>query len=870
MPLPTAQTLPLLFEMLALYDVEEEHAMLQEALDSGLELAQLMSDSLNNIAGRVLDHLALTLPNKHFMPVMTRMSMEWVNDSDPKHRVAGITAIGICSEGCVDAYADFLPALLDLVARLSGEDDVAVKEAALWTLSQLCEYIQPVINYHHDAVIPIFVSALAHPSAYVLERACHGLECYLDGMSPHIMAHYQEALFVPLGAILVREDMPNMLREVTVSAIASAISASDKRLTPLAIPLMSTLLPLAALNDAKLLRLRACALEAITYTCVCVGTEAFAPFLDAAMSALADSLQYGHLELKEKVFLGYSVMAEALGEGFAAYLPDLMPTLQATVEAETSVVLTGAHADMGLERMADQLGGGGGGEEEEEGGGESGSATDDAAAQEEEDEAHNYGPGVRHRVHTGELEVRLAAARCISLAVKYAPVACKEYLDDLDDLFTQLCSFFAPEMEVIAVQVRTNIILAKLTLDPPIPAASPTLPCTVSAEVQSDLDFAITHMVMILSQATARITVSAACVFLRVICERLGLAAVQYHHLAIMDKLIDIGRERAPCQTTRDDGDGGANPLMYDDADGEDGEAVGEDEEAVEAMRRAMAGEGEGEGDEDDADVSEDHDLELMDEATDTVVAVLAAMGDAGAKVYLGKVLRAWKHFTQPSRTSADRLMGVGMWADLINRLPQAMEPHLPSLLPVIIRELNSDSPESNRNAVYAIGMMVEKCPAFCRPYADSLFATLAPLMAKRRGRSADNEVLDNLASALCRICIGMPDKTPLDTVIPHIISLMPLQADMVENAMVWGSVLDMLVAGNPTALACTGQVIAALGACIVDESMLSERDRTLVVGPRLRTWHATASAPVQEAMTAAVAALSEEARAAIAHVMAG
>jgi len=878
--------MPLLFDMMSAYDVEEEHAIILEAKETGVELSEITSDTVNSIAGRLLDFIAVTLPNKHVMPLVTHTAMEWVSDPNPKRRIAGIMAIGVCAEGCVDAYADFLPSLLELVGRLTSEDNVEVMESALWTLSQLCEFVQPVITEHYDTVMPIFMAALAHSSPYVLERACHGLECYLDGMMPHVLARYQEQLFVPLGEMLVRPDPSGILREVAVSALASAISSSDKRLTPMVPPLMASLFPLAELSDAKQLRLRACAIEAITYTAVVIGAEAFAPYLHHTMAILSDSLQFDHYELAEQTLLAYGAMAHALGEDFGPYVKELMPVLQGTMEASFRVVVEGGDED-GVEALADDMDAGAGEEDGEHagagghGGSESGSATDDTGRQDEASrEAEDLAPGVKQRVHTGEMEVRVAAARCISSIFQYAPIAAYPHSDDVDALFSTLTSFVVPEMEVVAAQVLGHVLLARLVHDPPTPPAEVGGLFLLSDDAQRYLNFTMTQMVLLMSSTHNRMTAGAACAVIRILCERLGLAAVQLHHLALMDKLVDVGRERSICQSLRDDGDGGAKPLSYDDdgneagveeaADGE-GDELGEKEEAAELLRRAMAGEAEeSDGDDAGAEGERDHDMELIDEATDTVLAVLVAMGEDGCKVYLPRVLRAWARFTKPTRPPADRLMTIGLWGDLINKLPRVMEPHLPDIMPIIVRELSSTSVETRRNAVFTIGVLAARCTDFCRPFADSMLATMAPLLAMTRSRSADNHLLDNLASCIIRICTALPDRVPLDTLLPHAISLLPLQADMAENETVWGGLLDFLVAGNPAALACTSHVIAALGACIVNEWTLSDHVRTVVVGPRLRTWYATASQPVKDAMMASVAGVSEEGQAAIALLMRG
>lgn len=777
------------------------------------------------------------------------------------------------------SFAKHLQPLLELVIRLTHDPDLVVVEAAYWALSQLAEYVAPPILAHYDVILPALTAGLAHTDSLVLQRVATVIECYVDGLAAHIIAQHLPSLLPALGAALVRPDQPFVVQEMVVSAVASIASASDHRMMPYLEGLVAVLSPLVLATDDTLLRLRACAIECMAYVAVAVGKAAFAPYLPPLMTAARDSMQFDYLELSEKTFTTFAILAECYGADFAEYVPMVLAAALATVRQNATMLLhsredhdlfamearlTGAVANEDDEREVAGPSAVGSGDGDEDGTGDGG-GTAAAAADGDDDDDDDGGegdddgdsddgvmddPGVRVKLHMGEAELKVAAAKCVGLVARHCPHAFAPHLEGATNLFLRMTSHVVQEMEETAVSALTNFVRARIELDPLIPPPCGVGPPCLTAASQAYYDQVITSFIRVMAGSRNRAVVGTACLGIQEFCKMMGYAAVEAHHRAIVNELCVIGREKALCQTTDDDGEGG---LLE-----------------VSAVTRTEGEAPAAEGDDDDGEHDElrEHDVQLIDEATDAAIQVMIALGDV-ATLYLPRIVKVWRRFTKPSRPSFDRLMAIGMFADLIDGVGSLMEPHLPEILSIAFDALGSSERDVQRNAVFCLGIAAAKFPDFCKPTISHFLAALYPFLSLKRGKASIDTLLDNVVAAAARIMMAIPTAVTPASAVPAMVELLPLRADLVENRTVYSCLLALLEAQEPAAVAAIPKLIPALVETLADESMLARPVAATVVAPRLRNFLATATPEAAAAYTAAVDSCSEGGRAALAAILA-
>jgi len=344
------------------------------------------------------------------------------------------------------------------------------------------------------------------------------------------------------------------------------------------------------------------------------------------------------------------------------------------------------------------------------------------------------------------------------------------------------------------------------------------------------------------------------CAAAAAIIKKYGMAALDLHHAALMKQILKIGREKAACQLSLDDGEGGA--VMHRNHAAEAGEAEETLEEAIAGTSGGAAGGG-GE-DEDNAD----HD-ELVVEATEVVVAAAHAMRGAFV-IYLPAVMRAWRHNLAPSRPTADHQMVIGLWGDLAQALGADFGASIEFVLPTVLVAAATDNRDTRRNALFALGCMVEAAPAVCAPHLHDILSAMHAALVLPRERHADNALIDNAAAAVARAIMAAPDAVPLAVALPPLLARLPLATDREEDATIMRCIMPLLQAAHPDLMRLLPQVAAFLGYSLRPGNRTPRSAIDTYVYPAVHAFMLSAPADAKDAFVAAVGALPEAQRDAI------
>ena len=107
----------------------------------------------STVAGQVLDSLSLYLPpEKIFTPTVTIIE-PMLASSNAWERKAGLTAIGIMSEGCSEYVRNkYLAPALTYVCQGLADPELVVQKAALFALGQFSLNLQPDVSRYSGQV----------------------------------------------------------------------------------------------------------------------------------------------------------------------------------------------------------------------------------------------------------------------------------------------------------------------------------------------------------------------------------------------------------------------------------------------------------------------------------------------------------------------------------------------------------------------------------------------------------------------------------------------------------------------------------------------------------------------------------------------
>lgn len=184
---------------------------------------------------------------------------------------------------------------------------------------------------------------------------------------------------------------------------------------------------------------------------------------------------------------------------------------------------------------------------------------------------------------------------------------------------------------------------------------------------------------------------------------------------------------------------------------------------------------------------SSEFDWLVIDTALDAILGLATALGPDFAEL--------WKVFEKPvlkfasSQEALERSTAVGVMAESVNYMANAVTPYTGSLLPVLFHRLSDEDILTRSNAAYAMGQLVfhsaDTNATFAR-YSDIL-QKLEPMLQIKEAR-----LVDNASGCLCRMLHVNPDPGLVEKVLPAVLDVLPLTEDYEENEPIYRCIFKL------------------------------------------------------------------------------
>mmetsp|Transcript_63949 Transcript_63949/g.202345 ORF Transcript_63949/g.202345 Transcript_63949/m.202345 type:complete len:485 (-) Transcript_63949:57-1511(-) len=457
-----------------------------------------------------------------------------------------------------------------------------------------------------------------------------------------------------------------------------------------------------SLTDDEGLGARARATECAGLVTSALGKEAVAPALGAFVETALKGYELDYSEVREYNHAFFGTLAGVLGTDFTPYLSAVMPHIFTTCAMDDGTVF-----------------GDGSNDDEDCGGGKGGGPFGDVSSDEESED--NYrGLSVR----TGVLDEKSAAVQAIGLLARHTLGGFLPYLEaSLEIVVGRMAGYFHEQVRVQALEACEGLVLAALAAYPlgveaPVgpggPAAAP--------QVQQVVDACLKVLLRAFEQDDDKEAVAGAVKSITGIVKAVGARPLAAHLPSIAEHMLDLLGGKSLCQTLESDEE------------------------------------------EDDLDEGGDEaDEELLDRLSDLMPAVCHAVGPQEYAPLFAQQLEALLRWTKPQRSDGERATAVAALAEVGKELgaPAFLAPHLPRVLPVMIKEVTCDDSGNRRNAAYAIGVWVEFGGEAAHPHLARLLGALHPLFNPKEDRG----VLDNACGAVARMVAGARAAMPMDQV---------------------------------------------------------------------------------------------------------
>nr|XP_023904129.1 importin-4 [Quercus suber] len=478
-------------------------------------------------AAEVIDTMALNLPKHVFAPVLEFASLSSQN-ANPKFREASVTALGVISEGCLELMKNKLEPVLHIVLGALRDPEQMVRGAASFALGQFAEHLQPEIVSHYESVLPCILNALEDASDEVKEKSYYALAAFCENMGEEILPFLDPLMGRLLAAL---QSSPRNLQETCMSAIGSVASASEQAFLPYAERVLELMKNFMVLTKDEDLCSRARATELVGIVAMSVGRmgmeQILPPFIEAAIAGFG--LEYS--ELREYTHGFFSNIAEILADGFAQYLPHVVPLAFASCNLDDGSAVDIDESD------------------DENINGFGGVSSDD--------EAHDE-PRVRNiSIRTGVLDEKAAATQALGLFAEHTKISYAPYLEESQKILVRHSGYFHEDVRLQAIIGLKHILTAAQAI---YQSQHEGL-----AKTKEVLDTVMNIYIKTMTEDDDKEVVAQACMSIADIIKEYGYVAIEQYVPRLVDATLVLLREESCCQQEESDGDIDDDDTKHDE-----------------------------------------------------------------------------------------------------------------------------------------------------------------------------------------------------------------------------------------------------------------------------------------------------------------
>ena len=293
-----------------------------------------------DMAFRMLDTLAIELPNKFIYRQVRNCIAHLKQNENHLLRRSAILALGIIAEGCADSMKEELEVVLDEILHGFNDSSASVREAAGLALGYCSEHLKPEILDYHKKILPPLVNTLQFAPENVKSKALFAIDTFCESFDEDI-EEYLNAL-VPTLVNIIMNDPSNKVKQMATSALTSAISSAEGKITPYFTGMVELLGKLIQLNNPNDTPLRATAMQCLGQLASSVGEALFQPYIQESIQVATAFIKTEELELREAGFAFFYLVSRILNERMEpfveAVIQEAITSCENTDKVEVDVV----------------------------------------------------------------------------------------------------------------------------------------------------------------------------------------------------------------------------------------------------------------------------------------------------------------------------------------------------------------------------------------------------------------------------------------------------------------------------------------------------------------------------------------------------
>ncbi|KIW96009.1 uncharacterized protein Z519_03075 [Cladophialophora bantiana CBS 173.52] len=714
----------------------------------------------------LIDTMAQSLPaNQVVVPLLNALP-EYSKSSDPKHRQAGILALGMAVEGAPDFLSTQLSSVMPILFTLLEDSEVVVRQAALQTTARLADDMPEDISKAHEKLMPLLVKNLTAamgaykgeeegPTVDIMKSATSAIDAVVDGMDAEDAVPYLDKLAPLLQRLFKHPDFK--IKALAAGALGSLASTVEAPFLPYLRDSMNAMQEYITKKESEEeLDLRASCTDAMGEMAVAVGPAEFKDYVRPLMETSEEALRLEHSRLKESTYILWGSLAKVYEADFAPFLDGVVKGLFDCIdqeEADLEVELGDSARDLlGKEvTIAGKKVKVTAADDDDEG--------DIEDVEIDGDDDSDWGDLATVTPIALEKEIAIEVIGDVVSNTKTA------YLPFFEKTIEKLLPLAEHSYENVRKATISTLHRAYAALYDISEESGELQKWKPGLPLQVEPTPALTKFGEVLMTAT-----------LNVWPEEEDTATVTEISRALAENLKMTG----------------PSLLSYPDVLSKIVQTVTDLITKKHACQIDMAEEAL-----DDEDL-ESTELEwlVVDSAMDVISGLAAALGPSFGelwKIFEKQVLRYASGGEALGRASA-----CGVLAEIITGMAGAVTPYTSQMMTVLLKRLGDEDPQTKSNAAYAVGRLVEKSEddgTVVKAYTQIL-SKLESILHITEARCQDNA-----AGCVSRLILKHKDKVPIQQVLPALVDsgILPLKEDYQENEPLWKMIVQLYREQDPT-----------------------------------------------------------------------
>ncbi|KAG7455466.1 hypothetical protein MATL_G00257020 [Megalops atlanticus] len=698
------------------------------------------SETPKHFAAQVIDTLALHMPPEKLFHQLMPLTQACLASANPYERKGGLMCLAVLAEGCADHICTkMLSSVLQTVCRSLSDENQVVRSAALFTLGQFSEHLQPDISKYCSELMPLllgYLSGLNHAKTGHITKAFYALENFLENLGAEIQPYLPTLMETMLAALTNSDNL--RIKELAVSAIGAIANAAKEMLVPYFPPVIDSLKGFLTDIREEVRSLQTQALDTLSVLARTVGKDVFSPLAAECVQLglnLADAVD--DPDLRRCTYSLFSAVSTVSPECLTPHLTAITTIMLLSLRS-TEGVTAHLEEDKQFVLLDDE-------DDEDEGG--------DTVLDEDGENEGEDRDVAGFSVENAYIDEKEDACEALGELAFNTGVAFLPFLESSFQQVFELRDFPHEDVRRAAFGALGQFCRAqhKVWQENPTEENHQALQKLLSVVLPSFLET--------VRQERERLVVMAVLEAMNAVVKSCQGEALQTpgRLQEICHAIRDVLKKKTVCQ------DGGGD-------EGDDDEQQAE----YDAMLQEMAGEG--------------------------IPLLASAVPAETFYPFLNELLPLIMNKAKSTCTEAHRSFSLGTLAEILQSLVgvaggRSVAGRLSNrLLPVLAAGVRDSNAEVRNNSVFGLGSLAEAAGPVLTPDYPMMLSLFSSLMSKE----SDRRVIDNVCAALCRMIMSNTECVPLEQVFPALVSHLPLQEDMEENKTVF-KCLTFLYSHNPS-----------------------------------------------------------------------